>query len=74
MRGCVNSEINVPFLKKRDTSVIMGAKSTQMSQNSKYDISGTKRATKNLRIPNRSFCQDDSFSGPKLQLNDLEHV
>ena len=38
------------------------------------DISGTKRATKNLRIPNWTFHRADSFSGPKLQLNGQEHA
>ena len=50
-----------------------GAKSTQISKYN-VDISGTKRATKNLRIPNRSNHRGDSFSGPKLQLNVWEHA
>ena len=54
----------------RDTDVF--TRSQLKSQN--VDISGTKRATKNLRIPNWSYRRGDSFSGPKLQLNGLEHA
>ena len=67
---CESGERLREFRDKCSAAILtLGAKSTQIS---KYDISGTKRATKNLRIPNRSNRRGDSFSGPKLHLNGLE--
>ena len=69
-RGCVSSEINVP--NSRHFAPLASFSEWVNSNFKIVDISGTKRATKNLRIPNWSYRRGDSFSGPKLQLNGLE--